>query len=182
MRSKQNAANIAMGGLMMAVILVALYASSIISNIRMSLLAITALAGTVLVLEMGARTATIVYIGASILSFFLLPDKLSFLIYALLCGNYPILKFQFEKIKSPAVQWTVKLLYFLIASGAAAAAYVWLFGGSELAAYFADKDQRSIYAAPIVMILVFVAINYPMTRLAALYKSKWQKRMRSKRS
>ena len=53
----------------------------------------------IIVIEFGVPWAVGVYAGVSVLSFLLVSDKEAALYYALILGNYPILKNFFERIK-----------------------------------------------------------------------------------
>jgi len=66
----------------------------------------------VLVIEINRKWALGAYFAASFLSFFLSPDREAALMFFLFMGYYPIVKACLERLRSKALEYSLKLLIF----------------------------------------------------------------------
>lgn len=80
----------------------------------MTLYALSSLFVAVMVIEKGPKSGVILFVAAVILGLLLVPNKLGMLPYICFFGYYGVLKFYFEKIRKPAGQVLVKLLFFAV--------------------------------------------------------------------
>lgn len=130
----------------------------------------------IIVIEFGVPWAVGVYAGVSVLSFLLVSDKEAALYYALILGNYPILKSFFERIKIRWLSFILKLVYFNIV--AVAAYYISIF--------LLSIPQESFHLfginMPFVFLLmgnaVFIAYDLCVSRLIAIYLNLWRHRFK----
>ena len=58
------------------------------------------------------KTTLLVYIGSSVLAYFIIPDKTLCLFYVLIFGPYGIIKFFIEQKRNTPIEIILKLVYF----------------------------------------------------------------------
>ena len=134
---------LALGGICLALTVVFMFAGSIVPGIELTLFAISSLFTAVMILETDVRGGLILFAGASILGFILVPNKAAVIPYIFFFGYYGILKFYIEKLTKAVLQITVKVLFF------AAVMCTGIFGLKEL--FFAGID---IPNAPAVVLII----------------------------
>ena len=101
-----------MGGIFLALTLIFLFAASFVPGVELTLFACASFFTAFMLLETGAGGAVLLYAAASILGFFLLPNKLAIIPYVFLFGYYGILKYYIEKLHSAAAQIACKAILF----------------------------------------------------------------------
>lgn len=62
----------------------------------------------------GNKTGIFHYVGVSVLALLLVPDKTIALLYAVVVGNYPVVKFKIDKIKNKILNFTIKMIIYNI--------------------------------------------------------------------
>ncbi len=99
----------------MALTVICLYAASTLSTGRLAALGLSSLFCGVCVSCYGVRYGAAQYVGASVLSLLLIPNRLFVLIYILFAGYYPIIKLYIEKLNKLWAEWILKILFFNLA-------------------------------------------------------------------
>ncbi|WP_297639284.1 hypothetical protein [uncultured Clostridium sp.] len=165
-----KASNITTGGILIALTLVILYLTSMIHISNVTLLTVTSLFVPVALMRCNLKTALAVYIGASLLSFMLIPLNIS-LMYILFFGIYGIIKYLAEKkFKLKALEYIVKLLFFNIML----IIYYFLFTS------FIGKFEFpfSIGFSIILIEIIFLIYDYALTLLIIYYLQKLHHRIK----
>lgn len=165
-----KALNITTGGILIALTLVILYLTSIISINTLTLLTITSLFVPVALMRCNLKTAITVYIGASILSLLLVPLKTS-LMYVLFFGIYGIIKYLAEKkINNRVLGYIVKFIFFNIV----VFLYYLLFTS------FIGKFEFpfSIIFSIVILEITFIIYDYALTLLITFYLQKIHHRIK----
>ena len=105
---------IALGGICLAFTVVFMFGASIAPGVELTLYAVSSLFIAVMIIETGIKGGIGLYVAAILLGLLLVPNKLGILPYAGLFGLYGILKFYIEKVKHPAGQVILKILFFAV--------------------------------------------------------------------
>ncbi|SHI86133.1 hypothetical protein SAMN02745163_00878 [Clostridium cavendishii DSM 21758] len=103
--------NLTLGSLFVTMIIILLYISSIIPTSKITLLAVVSSIIPLTLVKTNTKTAILVYIASSILSFFLVSKSIA-IIYILFFGNYGLIKNFIEKFKNMFLEIFLKLLFF----------------------------------------------------------------------
>ena len=147
-----------------------LYFGSLLDVMNLTMVAIASLFVFCSEIEMGRGYSLLIYAVTSVLSMLLLPDKFTAFAYLGFGGIYPILKQVFERLP----KWLsrlLKLLYF----NAVLAALI-------LISLFILKaeDMSPLYLIFLVLVgnVAFLAYDYAMEILIAVYRKKLRKRLR----
>ena len=103
--------NITLGGIMMALSIVILYLATIIPINTIAIMTIASSIIAITILRSDVKTACTVYIGTTILGFFLVP--LDFVIYyGVFFGVYGIVKYYIERLRKLPLEIILKLIVF----------------------------------------------------------------------
>lgn len=161
---------LSLGAMVTALTVLCLYASSILPVGRVLFLFLSSIFICVLTAEHAYATAVISYVASSILAFFVLPDKLWALLYALILGNYGILHAALkDHMQSRFLRSLIKLLYCDIL----AAIGIYL-----LYAVFMQTlplpDNFPVWAIVLIAQAVFIAYDILYGASAAIYQAKFR--------
>lgn len=167
--------HITLTALLTALTVIFLSLTSILPTVRFGFAAVASLFAVAAVIESGIVSAIFVFIGSSVISAILLPDKTAVLIYVLFFGYYPVIKSLAERIRSLLLSWAVKLAVFEIAF-----TLVWfLFRSLVFDAKVLRTDVLLVYAAGTLAFLVF---DIGLTRLIGFYILRISKNIRKNKS
>ena len=103
---------ITFSALALALTVICLYGAAALSPGRVVALALASLFCGVCVSQYGVRYGAALYVGASLLSLLLIPNRMFVLIYILFAGYYPIVKLYIEKLDKLWAEWVIKILFF----------------------------------------------------------------------
>jgi hypothetical protein len=162
---------ITLAALFVAFSVIFLYLGSVIPTIRLGFAAAASLFAVAAVIETGLVSASFVYIGSSVISLLLLPDKTVILLYVLFLGYYPIIKSLAERSRSIILCWAAKIALF-----EAAYSVIWfLFKRLIFDSKFIETNIIFIYLAGTA---AFVVYDVGLTRLIGFYIQRISKNLR----
>lgn len=95
-----------------ALCVIFLAGGSFVPNMALSFVAASALLPAVAVIQCGYFWAAAVYAASGLLALLLLPDKTCALWFLIVLGHYGIFKSLIERLKSPVIEWLLKILLF----------------------------------------------------------------------
>jgi hypothetical protein len=107
-----NAKRLTLGGVLIALTLIVLYAESVLPTSKLSLYVISSFFVSVIVIESGIRTAWIFYIASSLMALIIIPDKIAMIPYVVFFGVYGIIKFYIERLGKLIAEYILKFGYF----------------------------------------------------------------------
>jgi len=112
---KNSLLRVTYGGILTALILLAMVAASAIPATYLGSVAVCSLFVTVALIECRRTGAVLVFASSALLGFFLIPDKSVPLLFVCFFGYYPIAKSSFEQMKTRKNEWVCKMiLVFLV--------------------------------------------------------------------
>lgn len=171
----KNSAKTALGGIITALSLTTMLATTAIPFLTYALPALAGALLILMVIEINKRWAFCAYVAVSFLSFIILADKEAAMMYIAFFGYYPILKPLIEeKIKSNALSWVIKELIF---NAAVVAAYVIII--FVMGIPLDDMEDHGVLGVVFLLAagnVMFVLYDICLTRLVSLYLNKWQKK------
>ncbi len=103
---------ISFSAMALALTVICLYAAATLSTGKLVALGLSSLFVCICISQFGVRYGIVLYIGASILSLLLIPNKMFVLLYVLFTGYYPVVKLYIEKLKKIQAEWILKFLFF----------------------------------------------------------------------
>lgn len=120
-------------------------------------------------------SAVSVYVATSILSFMIVPDKETVLLYIMFFGYYPIIKASLDKIKPKFLSVLVKILLFNVSLIAIELICVYVFG----IPFFEDGafSISLLILFVFLMNFLFVMYEYILKHSLVIYERKLEKRV-----
>jgi hypothetical protein len=157
---------IAESGLLVALTLVILYATSIIPISKLSILTVASCLIPISIIRTSIKNALLVYIASSVLSFFLVPINIA-LYYTLFFGVYGIIKYLIEKAKNNPIELFLKLISFNILLG-----IIYLITKSFLGI---SSPKFSLWILLLGAQVVFLVYDYALTLAISFFLSRFNK-------
>lgn len=157
----------ALGGICMALSVLIMSATAIIP---IASFAFPAVAGAMLIpinLKLGKKWALLIYLGVSLLSFFISPDHTATISFFVLFGYYHILKEVIEKLKSRVLQWILKMLLFNVAIAVGCGLSILLFGLEYLLGEYAGFTLWALAVFIAACNVVFVIYDFALKTVTA---------------
>lgn len=160
---KSSTKTVALAGVLAALSVVCLYVASVVPGVELTMFLASSLLIAVMMIESKGKGGWQLYIGASTLSFLIVPNKIALIPYVLFFGLYPIVKSIIERKIVGKAQLAYKLAFFTVVMiGIYKFAAEILFGGTLLE------------NAPIVVLLVvgeifFIVFDWVLSTLIGYY-------------
>lgn len=159
---------VALSGMVMALSVLCMTATTLFP---FASFALPALAGVLLIplnLELGKKWAFLVYIGVSILSFFISSDHTAVISFLALFGYYPIIKGVIEKIRHPFIEWVLKMLLFNAAIAVGVLLTIAFFGMDILLSEYSEFGKIGLGIFILACNVAFIIFDFALTRLITL--------------
>lgn len=106
-----NTRSIARGGILTGLSVVILYFASFMQIASWAVTMLVGFIPAVFFLRGQYRAGTVQYIATSLISFFVLPDKVLAVLYTFLFGLYTVLRFHLEKRFGKLLSWIIKIIF-----------------------------------------------------------------------
>ncbi|MCQ2431580.1 MAG: hypothetical protein MJ175_03135 [Clostridia bacterium] len=160
---------IALSAILSALSVLILFAGAVIDVLSMTAAAFASLFIIIIMIEVGMPYPVLVWGVTSALSLILLPNKLPAIMYFLICGIYPILKAQFERLHY-VVSWVLKLSVFNIS-------LLLMITISKYIFYL--NDSSFDFTIPVIVIgnLALILYDIAMSKIILLYIVKMRKHL-----
>ena len=139
----QKSFRVAMGGVSSGLCLFLMFLTGMIPFASYALPAFAGIVLIAMVVENGAKAATVAYGAVALLSIFIVPDKEAACLFIFFFGYYPIAKFFLDRITSKVLGYGCKLLLFNLAVVAAYLVVIYLFGLTEILEAFGPFGEYS---------------------------------------
>ena len=172
---------VALGGIVSALCLVTMFLAGIITPLYLLL---PMIAGTLLVLiaeEVSISWALLTYIAVSLLSLFITADKEAALIFIMLFGHYPILRYYLQKIKLSPLRFAVKLMIFNICAVSFFYVTVYIFGIKQMIEDMNDFGRYGSIALLVVCNVIFLLYDFNLDVVYKVYIKRIMPRFKRKR-
>jgi hypothetical protein len=159
---------IALGGVLGAMCILSLYFAVYLPVNRIFFYGLSSVFCGIMLTEAGPGWAFGFYFATSVLSFFIVPNKLGIVPYILFFGLYGIIKYFIELIRNIPAEVIIKGVLFLLAMTATAATARGLFAGEVY-------SRLPIPVLAVLSLIVFYIYDYVYSLFIVYYK----KRLRS---
>lgn len=174
--------DIAIGGILVALTIIVLYATSILPISTLAILTIASAIIPICIIRSNVQTSIFVYISSSLIAFFLVPINIS-LLYFIFFGVYGIVKYFIERIRKENLEIILKLVFFNIVFVIGFIIMQNILGVNiiagleELISKLFNNSAR-IYSLIILWIIaqpVFIIYDYAMTMIITFYMERIHK-------
>lgn len=165
-----------LGAILVALTCIILYSSSLIPINTLTILTIASALIPVAIIRSDIKTALLVYIASSIITFFMIPINISIL-YFLFFGIYGIIKYLCEKSKKRNLEVIYKFIFFNIIFFIAFFTFERvlginiLLGIEEVVRTFINSNNRLISFGALFLLaqVVFWIYDYALTLIITFY-------------
>ena len=157
-----NSKKIAFLSVLTAISAALMYISGFLPAGRLGIAAVAGVFTALAVLPYGIGGGMITYAAVALVSFLIVPDKMSVLLYVALLGCYPVLKSVFEHFM-PVIEWIAKLVFF----NGVLTVFLVLF--REVLLGSAILDRLPVIAVIAAGNIVFVLYDFGLSRLMEYY-------------
>ncbi|WP_195987248.1 DUF2232 domain-containing protein [Clostridium sp. D53t1_180928_C8] len=177
-----KAKDIALGGILVALTIIVLYATSILPISTLAILTVASALIPVCIIRSNVQTSIFVYIASSLIAFLLVPINISFL-YFIFFGAYGIVKYFVERIRKEKLEIVFKLVFFNIVFIVAFVIMQNILGinimdGLEaLIGNFFDASARTVSFIILWIVAqpIFLIYDYAMTMIITFYMERIHK-------
>ena len=157
---------IAESGLLVALTIVILYATSIIPISTLSILTVASCLIPISIIRTSIKNTILVYIASSVLSFLLIPTNIA-LYYTLFFGVYGIIKYFIEKAKNIPLELLLKLITFNVLLG-----IIYLITKSFLGILSSNFPLWILWLAAQIVFLIY---DYALTLAISFFLNRFNK-------
>lgn len=172
---------VALGGIVSALCLVTMFLAGILSPLYLLLPMIAGALLLIIAEEVSIGWALLTYISVSILSMFITADKESALIFIMLFGHYPILRFYVQKIKLSLPRLAIKLAVFNACAVGFFFVTVYLFGIKQMVEDMSDFGRYGSYIFLGLCNVVFLLYDYMLEAVYNVYLKRLMPKFKRKR-
>lgn len=171
---RKTSFNIAFGGVISALCIVLEFSVGIAPVFLYVFPMICSLLMNILLDECGLKVSASAYVGVSVISFLICPDKEAAMMYAAFFGYYPIARYYIHKLHSGGLRFILKLLMF---NAAMICSYILIIKiiGLEAAGLDSEKWIWAILLA--VGNIAFFFFDIVLERFLTLYSLKYKGRL-----
>ncbi len=155
-----KAKEITLSAILIALTIIILYLNLLLPISTISILTLASLLIPIALIRGSIKSAILVYIGSSIIGFFILPINI-ILLYILFFGIYGIVKFYIEKINKLPVEIIIKIIFFNIIF------FIAFFIFDSFISIEITKLPIGLFI--IVAQIVFLVFDYALTLLISFY-------------
>jgi hypothetical protein len=166
-KTKRMALNSILGALAVICILLA----GILPTNRISLYALSSFFIAITITENGIKAGWLFYAATCLLSFIVVPDKLSMIPYLIFFGLYGIVKFYIERLDRLVIEYILKFVYFNASAAIAIAAVKGLFR-------YELSTALPIWLVVVAAQIVFFIYDFVYTLFINYYRDKLRTRMK----
>ncbi|MDE6679008.1 MAG: hypothetical protein K2K02_08195 [Ruminococcus sp.] len=172
---------VALGGIVSALCLTAMFFAGIMPMLYLLLPMVAGVLMMIIAVEVSTGWAWLTYMSVGLLSLFITFDKESALIFIMLFGHYPIMKFYIDRINIKFLRRTIKFIVFNVCVIVYFFVTVYIFGLDQMLEEF---DEIGKYGSLIMLALcniIFVLYDVNLKACHYMYRTKIMPRFRRKK-
>ena len=158
-----------MGGLCTALCLVLMFMTGMVPVSTFALPAVAGLVLIVVAVEMGRRTALVVYAATALLCIFVVPDVEASMLFLCFFGYYPIIKPKIDGLRSVVLRWVLKFGIYNAAVVVAYLCVIFLFGLTQVLEETGPWGQYGLLILLGLANVIFVLYDVVVKRMYLLY-------------
>jgi len=172
---------VALGGIVSALCLISMFIAGIVPALYLLLPMASGVLLMIIASEVSIQWAFLTYISVSILSLFITADKEASLVFIMLFGHYPIIRFYVQKIKISLLRFIVKFVIFNFCAISFFFVTVYLFGVEQM---LDSMEEIGKYGKPVMLCavnIIFVLYDLNLQAIYEIYRHRFMKRLKRKK-
>lgn len=163
---------VALGGIVSALCLVTMFLAGIMPAFYIVLPMTAGIFLMIIAEEVSTKWALLTYISTSILSLFITADKEAALLFVLIFGHYPIIRYFLQRIKLSPLRFLIKLIVFNIGFAVFFYTTVYLFGIEQMLESIEGIGKYGWIFALVICNFIFIMYDYLLDRICIIYRSR----------
>ena len=163
---------VALGGIVSALCLATMFLAGVLPALYLLLPGIAGRLLMIIAVEVNTKWAFLTYIAVSLLSLFITFDKEAALIFIMLFGHYPILRFYIQKIPLKSIRLIIKLLVFNACIIGYFYVTVYILGLDDLLEEFDDLGKYGAYIMLSIANFIFLVYDLDLDFMHNIYKKR----------
>ncbi|MCQ2490652.1 MAG: hypothetical protein MJ079_03575 [Ruminococcus sp.] len=178
---KDKSYRVALGGIVSALCLVTMFLAGIITPLYIVLPLIAGMLLLLIVEEVSISWSMLTYISVSLLSLFITADKEAALLFIMLFGHYPMLRFYLQRIKVKALRLMLKLAVFNACALGFFYVTVYIFGIRQM---IEDMNDFGKYGGIVLLVLcnfIFLLYDFNLDVVYNVYIKRIMPKFKRKR-
>ena len=172
---------VALGGIVSALCLVTMFLAGIISPLYIILPLIAGVLLLIIVEEVSISWAMVTYVSVSLLSLFITADKEAALLFIMLFGHYPTLRFFLQKIRFGPIRLILKQLVFNACAIGFFYVTVYIFGIKQMIEDMNDFGRYGAIALLVLCNIIFLLYDFNLDVVYRVYIKRIMPRFKKKR-
>ncbi|MCM1506861.1 MAG: hypothetical protein NC177_06955 [Ruminococcus flavefaciens] len=172
---------VALGGIVSALCLTAMFFAGIMPMLYLLLPMIAGVLMMIIAVEVNTGWAWLTYISVGLLSLFITFDKEAALIFIMLFGHYPIIKFYIDRIKTNLLRRIIKFAIFNVCVVTYFFVTVYIFGLDQMLEEFDEIGKYGGYVMLGLCNVIFVLYDINLDACHHMYRTKLMPRFRRKK-
>ncbi|MDE5861995.1 MAG: hypothetical protein K2J36_04425 [Ruminococcus sp.] len=172
---------VALGGIVSALCLTAMFFAGIMPALYLLLPMVAGVLMMIIAVEVNTGWAWLTYIAVGLLSLFITFDKEASLIFIMLFGHYPIIKFYLDRIKSRFLRNLIKFAVFNVCAVSYFFVTVYIFGLDQMSEEFEEIGRYGSYVMLGLCNIIFVMYDLNLDMCNQMYRKKLMPRLKRKK-
>lgn len=172
---------VALGGIVSALCLTAMFFAGIMPALYLLLPMVAGVLMMIIAVEVSTGWAWLTYIAVSLLSLFITFDKEASLIFIMLFGHYPIIKFFLDRIKIRFFRNFIKLAVFNLCALSYFFVTVYIFGLDQMLEEFDEMGRYGSYIMLGLCNIIFAMYDINLNMCHTAYRTKLMPKFRRKK-
>lgn len=172
---------VALGGIVSALCLLCMFMAGIMPMFYLLLPMAAGVLLMIIAAEVSISWAWLTYISVSLLSLFLTADKEAALVFIMLFGHYPILRFYMRKMNLKRLRYLLKWAIFNVCAVGFFYVTVFLFGLDQM---LTEMEDFGKYGGIIMLVLaniIFVLYDFNLEATYAVYQKRFMPKLKKNR-
>lgn len=172
---------VALGGIVAALCLLTMFLAGIMPALYLVLPMISGVLLMIIAVEVDTKWAALTYIAVGILSMFITFDKEAALIFIMLFGHYPILRFYIQKIRLKSVRLMLKFVICNICILSYFYVTVYVFGLVQLLKELDDFGKYGGIVMLLIADMIFFMYDFNLDLCCQIYRKRIMPKFKNKR-
>ena len=172
---------VALGGIVSALCLTAMFFAGIMPALYLLLPMVAGVLMMIIAVEVSTGWAWLTYIAVSLLSLFITFDKEASLIFIMLFGHYPIIRFRLNKVKSRFLRNFIKLVVFNVCTLSYFFVTVYIFGLDQMLDEFDEIGRYGGYIMLAMCNFIFIMYDINLDVFHTAYRIKLMPKLKRKK-
>ena len=172
---------VALGGIVSALCLVTMFLAGVLPALYLLLPGIAGILLMIIAVEVNTAWAFLTYLAVSLLSLFITFDKEAALIFIMLFGHYPILRFYTQKITMRFIRLLIKLMIFNVCIIGYFYVTVYIMGLDDLLEEMDDFGKYGAYILLGITNIIFLVYDLDLDFMHNIYQKRIMPKFHKKR-